>query len=242
MNSLVIWGMGGHGKVVLDAARSMARFPSIAFVDDAPPQDDEPFRACPVLGAFELLDSATVEALVVAIGSNPVRARCYSRAQSHGFRPATLIHAAAVIDATAAIGPGTVVMAGAIVNADARIGENCIINTGAIVEHDCIIGDHVHISPRVALGGGVTIGSYAHIGIGAVVLPGAVVGEGAVVGAGAVVLRAVEPNTTVVGIPAKALPSGTAQNATNPPVHSSFGRSAYPSVRASYGRSRAETR
>jgi hypothetical protein len=33
-NSLIIWGAGGHGKVVLDVARSTARFERIFSGDD----------------------------------------------------------------------------------------------------------------------------------------------------------------------------------------------------------------
>lgn len=206
MNRLIIWGAGGHGKVVLDVARRTGRYRDIRFVDDNPSITGQIFCGCPVGGTAEEPDRKADLEVMVAIGPNRVRALRYSRAQSWGFPFATLIHSTAVVDNSAGIGSGTVVMAGAIVNAQARIGVNCIINTGAIVEHDCLIGDHCHISPRAVLGGEVRIGPYAHIGIGAVVLPGAEIGEGAVVGAGAVVIHSVEPFATVAGVPARALP------------------------------------
>jgi len=206
MSTLVIWGTGGHGKVVLDVARSTDRFSSFAFVDDDPSKWGNQFCACEVLGNLDHVPRTGAVSVLIAIGSNQVRARCYSRSLELGFELTTLIHAAAIVDPSARIGPGTVVMAGAIMNADSWVSENCIINTGAIVEHDCVIANHVHISPRVALGGGVKVGSYAHVGIGAVVLPGIHIGEGAVVGAGAAVVHPVEPDTTVVGVPARALP------------------------------------
>ena len=206
MSALVIWGMGGHGKVVLDVARSTARFFSVAFVDDDPSKWGSQFCFCEVLGNLDQVPRTSALCVLIAIGSNRVRARCYSKSRELGFEPTTLIHSAAILGPSASVEAGTVVMAGAIVNADSRVGENCIINTGAIVEHDCVIGNHVHISPRVALGGGVKVGSYAHVGIGAVVLPGIHIGDGAVVGAGAVVVHPVEPNTTVVGVPARPVP------------------------------------
>jgi acetyltransferase-like isoleucine patch superfamily enzyme len=45
----------------------------------------------------------------------------------------------------------------------------------------------------------------ASIGTGAVILGGVVIGENSLVGAGAVVTKNVEPNTTVVGVPAKSI-------------------------------------
>jgi sugar O-acyltransferase (sialic acid O-acetyltransferase NeuD family) len=200
---LVIWGAGGHGKVVLDVARSTQRFERIVFVDDNREKSGPGFCDCPMMGGPEELHRFPGSAFVIAIGENRTRARCFSRALARGLLPATLVHLTAIVSPSARIEPATVVMPGAIINAGATIGENCIINTGAIVEHDCQVADHVHISPRVALGGGVTVGSYAHIGIGAVVLPGAAIGDECVVGAGAVVLKEAPARCTVVGVPAR---------------------------------------
>ena len=202
---LLIWGAGGHGKVVLDIARSTERFEGIMFLDDNPARAGKRFCNCPLMGGPEDLHRFAGSAFVVAVGDNHDRAECFRRALRHGLLAAALIHPTAVISPSASIQGGTVVMPGVIVNAGAVIGANCIINTGAIVEHDCRIDDHVHISPRVVLGGGVSVGPLAHVGIGAVVLPRATVGEESVVGAGALVLREAPAGCTVVGVPAKAL-------------------------------------
>src|ERR1039458_952909 len=204
-NMLLIWGAGGHGKVVLDVARSTGRFERIVFMDDDSARAGLPFCDYPLVGGPEQLHRFAGSAFVIAIGDNRTRSRCYSRALENGLLPTALVHAATVIAPSASIGPGTVIMPGVIVNAGAVIGENCIVNTGAIIEHDCRIEVHVHISPRVVLGGGVSVGPLAHVGIGAVVLPGATVGEQSVVGAGAVLLREAPARCTVVGVPARAL-------------------------------------
>jgi sugar O-acyltransferase (sialic acid O-acetyltransferase NeuD family) len=204
-NVLLIWGAGGHAKVVLDIARSSGRFGRIVFVDDDPGKAGLRFCGCPVLGGPGELHRFPASAFVIAVGDNRVRARCFGRALGGGLSPVALVHPTAVVSPSAIIGSGTVVMAGAIVNAGAEIGENCIVNSGAIVEHDCRIAGHVHVSPRAVLGGGVTVGACAHVGIGAVVLPGAAVGEESVVGAGAVVLREAPARRTMVGVFAKPL-------------------------------------
>ena len=202
---LIIWGAGGHGKVVLDVARSAGAFEQIVFLDDDRMKSGSLFCGCPVGGGPGELHQFAGSAFIVAVGDNRKRAQCFSRACGNGLSPTALVHLTAVIAPSASIGRGTVIMPGVIVNADAVIGEDCIINTGAIVEHDCRIGPHVHISPRVVLGGCVNVGPLAHIGIGAVVLPGATVGEESIVGAGAVVLREAPARCTMVGVPAKAL-------------------------------------
>ncbi len=205
MSRLLIWGAGGHGKVVLDVARSTGRFEQIVFLDDDPPKSGGLFCGCAVISRAEPLQRAAAGEFIVAVGDNRTRERCFRRALEHGLSPVSIVHASAVIAGSARIGLGTVVMPGAVVNAGAVIGDDCIVNSAAVVEHDCTIGSHVHLSPRVALGGGACVGSFAHVGIGAVVLPRAVIGEEAIVGAAALVLKEVPPRVTVVGVPAKAL-------------------------------------
>jgi acetyltransferase EpsM len=203
MSRLLVWGAGGHGKVVLDVAMATGRYSDISFFDDGPPKAKE-FCHCPLTGSFDGLTPEGSE-VVIAIGSNEARARCFECAQRMGWQPATLIHPTAIVSPSARIGAGTVVMPRAVVNADAEIGENCIINTAAVVEHDCRIADHVHLSPGVVLGGAVTVGPFAHMGLGAIALPGSEINDWATVGAGAVVLRSVESGETVVGVPARGI-------------------------------------
>jgi sugar O-acyltransferase (sialic acid O-acetyltransferase NeuD family) len=204
LRTLVIWGCGGHGRVVFDIATAMGVFGGIWFYDDRPD------AAATVAGTAVLtgsIGSAAPEGaeFVIAIGDNRVRAAKFAEALGAGLRPAICGHPTACISPSAVVGAGTVLMPFAVVQAGARVGLNCILNTCAVVEHDCVIGDHAHLSPSAVLGGNVQVGEFAHMGIGTVARPGARVGAHAVVGAGAVVLDKVEPNTTVAGVPAREL-------------------------------------
>ena len=208
MRKLIIWGAGGHAKVVLDVARAMGEFAEIVLLDDDVKKRGTLFCECPIAGDAEqlpFLAKRDYRLFVAAIGENRTRARCYQRAVAQGFTPVTLVHPAAVISPSAGIGRGTVIMPRAVVNANARVGENVIVNTAAVIEHDCVIGDHVHVSPGAIAAGGTRIGAYAQLGLSAVLLPGTEVGEGAMVGAGAVVLESVPPGVTAVGVPARIL-------------------------------------
>ncbi len=208
MDDLVLWGAGGHGRVVFDIARAMGGFKSIFFIDDACEPSARDFCNCQVFEATRYLQSVKDKGssqYLVSIGENGIRAACFQRAFEHGLHPVKLVHPSSVISASARLEYGTVVMPKVVINANARIGKNCILNTASAVEHDCRVCDHVHLSPGVLLGGGVTVHSFAHVGIGAIILPGAEIGEGAVVGAGSVVLASVPPGITVVGNPARAL-------------------------------------
>ena len=202
---LLIWGVGGHAKVVLDTALCCGEYDAISFVDDAFDPLATEFCGFPVLGRPDNLRRHRGESFLIAIGNNRSRRRCFDRALEYGLVPAILAHPAATVARSAAIGRGTLVMPGVVVNSHAVVGDNCILNTGAIIEHDCRIGDDVHISPRAVLGGRAVVECLAQVGIGAVLLPDAIVGVGAVVGGGAVVLKEAPAHCTVVGVPAKAL-------------------------------------
>jgi acetyltransferase EpsM len=205
MNDLLLWGAGGHGKVVVDIARSTRRFRSISFLDDDPTTAGTTFYGCPVAGGRDDLERFSGYCFAITIGDNRTRASCFRKARAQGLTPVALIHTSAVVSPSAVIGAGTVVMPGAVVNADAVVGENCIINSCAVVGHDARIADHVHFGSRAVLGGAAKIGPYAHVALGAVILPQVEIEEFAVVGAGAVLLKNAAARSTMVGVPARVM-------------------------------------
>ena len=96
----------------------------------------------------------------------------------------------------------------------ARIGINLFIDhaTGVVIGETAEIGRNVTIYHGVTLGGTSlhkgkrhpTIGNNVVIGAGAKILGPLTVGNNARIGSNAVVLKNVAPNSTVVGVPAKA--------------------------------------
>ncbi|WNG58561.1 acetyltransferase [Archangium gephyra] len=199
---LVVYGCGGHGKVVADIA--LARGLSVeGFIDDGV-QAGGRVLGLPILGGAAWLEARRSEVRVaLGIGENYARRRIHGLCETLGLVPVTLIHPSAAVAASARLGAGVVVMAQAVINPDSRVGDGAIVNSGAIVEHDCELGAFAHLSPNATLGGTVRIGALAHVGLGASILPGKSVGDEAVVGAGAVVLADVPPRVVVVGVPAR---------------------------------------
>ena len=205
--TLLIWGAGGHAKVVADLARESG-WSIVGFLDEAPARHGQVFYGSLILGGSSYLTSSDADRscqIIIAIGSNVVRDRCLMDALREGYTVPVLIHPAAVVSQTADLEPGTVVMAGAIIQADTRIGPGGIINTGASVDHDCVLGRCVHVAPGARLTGQVQVGDHTLVGVGAVVIPRVRIGMKCTIGAGAAVIGDVLDGQTVAGVPAKSV-------------------------------------
>lgn len=194
---LVIYGAGGQGSVVAEAA-ALAGWRVLGFVDDAVTRRGGPL---PMLDA----DNAALAdaSWHVAIGDNAARQRVTRGLADRGRTLVSVIHPAAHVSPSASIDPGCFVGPGALVHTNARIGEGSILNSGAIIEHDDQLGSFVHIAPGAALAGRVRIGERTLVGLGARVLPELTLGTGCIIGAGAVVTRDVADGLTVRGVPAR---------------------------------------
>lgn len=200
MNSIIIIGAGGHGKVVAEIA-SLCGYKEIAFLDN-----DINIKSClgyPVIGTSEECYKYREQAFFVAIGNAKVREKIYQELLTHRIKIATLIHPSAIVSHDASIGSGTVIMAGAIINPGTKIGIGCIVNTGASVDHDNILEDFVHISVGSHLAGNVYIGHHTWIGAGAVVSNNVCICKDCMIGAGAVVNKNIDIPGTYIGVPAK---------------------------------------
>lgn len=201
---LLLFGAGGHAKVVLDVARA-ANMEICGVVDDR--WTAEFWRGVPLLGKYQDLTticSAHVEAAwVVAIGNEAVRRRVVRELERLGARFATIIHPSACLGSGVFVGAGSVVMAGSILQADVHVGQHTIINTASTVDHDSYIGDYVHISPGVHLAGNVHVEEAVHIGIGACSIPGVNIGRYTTIGAGTTIIKDIPPYVVAVGCPAK---------------------------------------
>ncbi len=203
---IVIFGAGGHGRVVLDILRSNHQFEIFGFMDSNPGIHNTFVDGLRVLGDFQQVDfikKHQVSAAIIAIGDNRIRKMYAQKVLDCGLALINAIHPSANIAGNAKIGKNVTIAAGANVCAHAIIEDSVILNTGCIVEHECIIKQASHICPGVKLAGHVCVEKTAFVGIGATVIQNIIIGQAAIVGAGSVVISDVEPFSTVVGAPAK---------------------------------------
>ena len=201
--NLLIYGAGGHAKVVLDAALKCEQFNVVALVSDLEADWGQTILGLPVKSPGDYFPSKQKYGTIIGIGDNKVRAKIFDRIANSPNEIHSLIHPAAIISPFAKIGKGSFVSAKAVLQADCVIGSNVIINTAAIIEHDCAIDRNAHISPGAILAGNVRIGSGSWVGAGAVVKEKVSIGKNVIIGAGAVVIRDVPDGLRMAGVPAR---------------------------------------
>jgi len=206
LSSLLIFGAGGHGKVVAETAGIVGKWSEIVFADDRYP-DLKEVNGIQVVADIKtaIITADRYPQAVVAIGDNHQRIRLVKELQKKGFELPVIIHPSAVIAGSAKIEKACVVFAHAVVQSSAVLGVAVIINTSSSVDHDCVIGDAVHLCPGTHLGGNVIIGNHTLLGVGVSVKHGVSIGSASIIGAGATVINDIGDDLTVVGVPAKAL-------------------------------------
>ena len=193
---MILYGAGGHAKVIYDRLQIAGIKVLCLFDDNA---DIKSFMNQVDVQVYNPKKNPG-EPLLIAIGSNAVRQELSEKIY-HTF--GVFIDSTSVVSKSSIIGAGSMVMTNSVVHADAIIGAHTIINTGAIIEHDARIGDFAHVGPGAVICGAAELGKGVLIGANATVLPGVKIGDWAVVGAGSVVTKNVAARTTVAGSPAK---------------------------------------
>ena len=204
MNSLLILGAGGHGKVVADTAAASTLWQRISFLDDQYPKL-KAVESWPVVGKLEDAQKLlpAYSGFVVALGDNAMRSKLLKQYLDKGFESPSIVHPMAYVSPAATMGPGCVVFAQGVINPGVKMAMGGIINTGASVDHDCQLGEGVHICPGSHLAGEVHIGSHTMLATGSSVIPRIHIGNNVMVAAGSVVIAQIDDNCTVAGVPAR---------------------------------------
>lgn len=206
MRDLIIIGGGEHARVVIEAARSLADWNVLGFVDPLPCDETAARMKVARLGDDEAIGRHSSAALMLGIGTAGLDDRRQKAVASLGAAPerwATVIHATAWVSPTATLGAGSVVLAGAVINSGVRVGRHCIINSRACIEHDATLGDFVHAAPGSIVAGGAGVGDGSYLGIGSLIRDHRTIGRRCLVGMGAAVTGDFGDGAVLVGIPAR---------------------------------------
>ena len=214
MKRIAIVGAGGFAREVawlledISAATSVdaSRYTAVGFlVSDLNRMG--PYES-PILGDFSWLESNHVDALAMGIGTPALRLKLAKELKERFPQISwpTLVHPSVKWQKrTMQLGEGAIICAGSIATVNVRFEPFCVVNLSCTIGHEAVIGTGSVLNPTVNISGGVELGSGVLVGTGAQILQYVKVGPDARIGAGAVVNKDVNPDTTVVGVPAKEL-------------------------------------
>lgn len=198
---LIIIGAGGHALSVIASIGS--RYKIAGFIDT---NKDGEFCGYPILArSIADIENSGDYCFFIAIGDNETRKRYFNQLSEAGLEVISVIDKNAVVDKDVKIGKGNFVGKLAVIVSGSEIGDNNLINSKALIEHGCKLGSHINISTNATLNGDVVVEDGVYFGSSAVCNGQKTLGENAVIGSGAVVVENVEPEITVVGVPAKKL-------------------------------------
>jgi sugar O-acyltransferase (sialic acid O-acetyltransferase NeuD family) len=208
MRELAIFGVGGHGREVLQTVVALnALSPTwrcIGFIVDANYQAPRSVHGLPVIVGVDGLRGRRELHVAVAVGHPFGRQKVVERLEAAGIlKFATLVHPRAWIGERVRLGVGTIVFAGAMMTTDIELGSHVHINLAATISHDTRIGAFSILGPGVSVAGGVRIGARVSIGTRASIIPGIEVGDDCIIGAGSTVIRSIPAGATAVGVPSR---------------------------------------
>lgn len=206
MIDLVLVGNGGHARditqIINDINHHRPTFNVVATLDDG----------------FSESDGRTIDIAnypdtqyVICVNDGKVRRRIdetisnVAYKSNKSFKAANLIHPTAYIGDNCRYQDGLVMGPYAVVTTRISLGLHVHMNSHASINQMSSIGHYVTLSPGARVCGDCDIGDEVNMGANSVVINVKTVGDRATIGAGAVVIRDVEPNTTVVGVPAREL-------------------------------------
>lgn len=198
MDTYLLFGAGGHAKVVIDSLFDEEVEIAGIFDDNS---DLVSLNGLDVYGKYDESIHSDSK-LLITIGDNTIRKKI-AKQVSHDY--GTCIHKSAIVSKFSRVDEGSVVLHSSVVQTGTKIGKHCIINTASSVDHDVVLGDFVHVSPKVTLCDSVVVKEGTHIGAGATVLPRVTIGQWCVIGAGAVITQDLPDYSVVVGVPGKVI-------------------------------------
>lgn len=206
MKKLIIIGAGGFALELLQIVKDTGCYEIVGLLDNDKSHWGTMVGDVPILGGDDDLPkwkAQGVENVAIAIANWKVRKQLFFHAADLGFKLPVMIHPNAYVASDVILGDGTVIYPGTVLMPSCKLGKSVLVNYTAALGHEVTVADFCNINPGAKIGGRIVINEGAYIGIGATILENRIIGTGARVGGGAVVTKNVEPNITVVGVPAR---------------------------------------
>jgi sugar O-acyltransferase (sialic acid O-acetyltransferase NeuD family) len=210
MKKIIIFGKGGHAKIVLDTIKLIKNYKAIGFISDK--EYSTSFsKQIKYLGLIKDLNKIIKKQNskdlfgIIGIGNNIMRKKISLKVKkiNKNFKWINVVHPSVVISPSATIGVGNIILAGSIICAETKIYNHVSINTGSYIDHNNTFHNFSSTGPGVVTGGNVKIGESSFLGIGCTIKHKIFIGTNTIIGGQAFVCKNCKPNSLYYGVPAK---------------------------------------
>lgn len=212
MKTLCVYGCGGMGREIADLAYRLNLWKELIFVVDSGFLPDtrivdgiQVYTFDEVLDRFDKTDLE----FIVTTGEPSARKLLYEKIEQNKLASVRVMDPGFILSRFSTVGIGTIIHTGAIITCNVHIGKGCLINKHVVIGHDVTVGEYSVISPNVTISGNVNIGVGCYLGSGSIIRDRINIGDNSIIGMGAVVTKDVEPNSVVVGNPARFIRENT---------------------------------
>lgn len=208
MKNVLIFGIGGHAKVIVDIIEKQGKYNITGFINKN--FEKNKFEmGYEVLGdelsLKQIIPKYEIYGGVIGIGDNSIRASVKDKIHKliPNFKFVNCIHPNSTLGKDVILGEGNVLMAGTIINSSSKINNHCILNTNSSIDHDCLMSNYSSIAPNVTVGGNVQIGEYSAIGVGSSIFHNVIIGDNCIIGGGSLVCNDTVKDSVYYGSPSK---------------------------------------
>lgn len=209
MQDLIIVGASGFGRELLAMIdrinREKPTWNLLGFIDDNLNALDGFDLNVKVLGTIRDWKPIGEELYGLAIAEPRAKEKVVPMLKARGIQFATLIDPTVSIGSRSKLGEGVVSFGETGISVDVTIGDFVFFNALCGIGHDVVIGDYCTFGPKVCISGATKMGKCVNVGALASTYPGIEVGDYATIGMNSAAIRKVKANTTVLGVPAKAI-------------------------------------
>ncbi len=204
MEQIILFGAGGHAKVIASIIEKQNKYIIAGFFDNLNLQNNK-LGNYTIFHSFSDIKQHNIRKGIIAIGHNQLRHKFFKLIISSlpEMEFVSIIDTSAQIARDVEIGDGSVVMPLTCIHCGSVIGAHSIVNTKASLDHDNYLGNFASVSPGVTIGGNSSILDFAFIGLGSNIIQKITIGKNVIIGSGSTVLKNIPDNVVAFGSPCK---------------------------------------
>ena len=209
MKEILIFGAGGHAKVIFSEIIQLKKYLVLGFVDDFAEKNKVILvyenKKYVNIGKTEDIKNYNKICGVIGVGENYLRKKICEEINKkfQKFKWESIISKNSIINGNVSIGKGSVILSNSVINTGTKIENHCLINTSSSIDHDNHFKNFSSTGPGTITGGNVTIGETSHLGIGSKIKQQINIGKNTIIGGNSFVNKNCEDNSVYYGIPAK---------------------------------------